>query len=89
MSDVQTFGEPRIWVCERCGKDNYENDLIDKTPEGCIAIANECRVIDMECPCGWKGTNEELRKAGSATHADTWWECPKCGLEAAKMKRRV
>lgn len=38
MSNVQSMGMSTIWVCERCGKDNYEEDLRDRTPEGCIPV---------------------------------------------------
>lgn len=33
--------------------------------------------------CGWIG--KELRKVGSVTYGDTWYECPTCGADATKI----
>jgi hypothetical protein len=49
MSNVQSMGMSTIWECERCGKDNYEEDLRDRTPEGCIAVTQGTEVTHENC----------------------------------------
>lgn len=38
------------------------------------------------CPCGWHGKLDQLKKNGSVTHSDEWWECPACGLDGSNLK---
>ena len=44
-------------------------------------------VPQLSCDCGWRGDTHELKHNLSLTHADSWWECPGCGKESAKLNR--
>jgi len=37
------------------------------------------------CQCGWIGSHDDLQHKMCMTNADEWWECPSCGVEAARM----
>lgn len=44
-------------------------------------------VPQLLCSCKWQGDSHELKHKTSVTHADSWFECPQCGEESAKLTR--